>query len=135
MHVILATIGTDGDIFPYLGLGTMLQARGHRITLAAPECYRARAQAMAMEFCPLVTVAELEQLLADPHFWHPFLSGVISARWGAPLVLRHYDELARLVAKVIRMVSRRTTQRNRTLVVWIAQRSGLTPVVSTSVPL
>lgn len=96
MHVILATIGTDGDIFPYLGLGAMLQARGHQITLAAPESYRTRAQAMRMEFCPLVTVAELEQLLADPHFWHPFLSGVISARWGAPLVLRQYDELARL---------------------------------------
>lgn len=96
MHVILTTIGTDGDIFPYLGLGAMLQARGHRITLAAPECYRARAQAQGMEFCALVTIAELEQLLANPLFWHPYLSGLISARWGAPLVRRLYDDLATL---------------------------------------
>ena len=28
MHVILATVGTDGDVFPYLGLGRVLRARG-----------------------------------------------------------------------------------------------------------
>src|SRR5437016_10666452 len=28
MHVILVSVGTDGDIFPYVGLGTALRARG-----------------------------------------------------------------------------------------------------------
>ena len=37
MHVILATVGTDGDVFPHLGLGCALRARGHRVTLAGPE--------------------------------------------------------------------------------------------------
>ena len=32
-HVILASLGTDGDIFPYVGLGRVLRGRGHRITL------------------------------------------------------------------------------------------------------
>ena len=41
MHVILATVGTDGDVFPHLGLGATLRARGHQVTLAAPETYRA----------------------------------------------------------------------------------------------
>ena len=41
MHVILATMGTDGDVFPHVGLGAALHARGHRVTLAAPETYRA----------------------------------------------------------------------------------------------
>jgi rhamnosyltransferase subunit B len=99
MHVILATIGTDGDVFPYIGLGAMLRDRGHRITLAAPESYRARAQELGMEFCALVTVAELEQLLADSRFWHPLLSGVVSSRWGAPLVGRQYEDLATLAGQ------------------------------------
>ena len=43
MHVILATVGTDGDVFPHVGLGAVLRARGHRVTLAAPEPYRDRA--------------------------------------------------------------------------------------------
>ena len=29
-HFVLATIGTDGDVYPYLGMGTTLRGRGHR---------------------------------------------------------------------------------------------------------
>jgi UDP:flavonoid glycosyltransferase YjiC (YdhE family) len=29
MHVILATVGTDGDVFPFVGLSRVLRARGH----------------------------------------------------------------------------------------------------------
>ena len=28
MHFILATVGTDGDVFPYLGLAVALRAAG-----------------------------------------------------------------------------------------------------------
>ena len=49
MHTILATVGTDGDVFPHIGLGAALRARGHRVTLAAPETYRARAAALGLD--------------------------------------------------------------------------------------
>ena len=45
MRVILISIGTDGDIFPYVGLGAALLSRGHSITLAASEEYEPLAQA------------------------------------------------------------------------------------------
>src|SRR5438874_247787 len=57
MHVILATVGTDGDVFPHLGLGAALRARGHRATLAAPEPYRARADALGLDFGPYLNRA------------------------------------------------------------------------------
>lgn len=96
MHVILATIGTDGDVFPHVGLAAALHARGHRVTLAAPETYRARAQALGTEFCPLVSVAEVDRMLADPDLWHPFRSGMMMARWGGPMISRHHKALAAL---------------------------------------
>src|SRR4051812_491381 len=99
MHVILATVGTDGDVFPFVGLGAALRARGHRVTLAAPETYRDRAQALGMEFCPLVTAAEVGRMLADPDLWHPFRSGMMMARWGAPMVPRQYEALAGLAGQ------------------------------------
>src|SRR5262245_8029663 len=37
LHTILTSMGTDGDVFPLLGLGARLRARGHRVTLAANE--------------------------------------------------------------------------------------------------
>jgi rhamnosyltransferase subunit B len=96
MHVILATLGTDGDVFPHIGLGAALHARGHRVTLAAPETYRARAHDLGIEFCSLVTVVEQDGMLADPDLWHPFRSGLMMARWGGPMIARQYEALAAL---------------------------------------
>lgn len=99
MHVILATLGTDGDVFPYIGLGDILRQRGHRITLAAPETYRARAEAFGFEFCAMATEAEVCQMLADPDLWHPYRSGMMMARWGGRMIPRQYEALARLVGQ------------------------------------
>jgi rhamnosyltransferase subunit B len=96
MHVILATVGTDGDVFPYIGLGRVLHSRGHRVTLAAPETYRARALDLGLAFCPLVTAEEVSRMLADPDMWHPLKSGLMMARWGAPMMPRQYEALAGL---------------------------------------
>ena len=60
MHVVLATMGTDGDVFPHIGLGAALVARGHRVTLASPETYRAHAETNGMEFCSIVTEGECQ---------------------------------------------------------------------------
>jgi UDP:flavonoid glycosyltransferase YjiC (YdhE family) len=99
MHVILATVGTDGDVLPHIGLGAVLRGRGHRVTLAAPETYRARANELGIEFCALATTAEVHQMLADPDLWHPFRSGRMMARWGGRMIPRQYAALARLAAE------------------------------------
>jgi rhamnosyltransferase subunit B len=98
MHAILATMGTDGDVFPFVGLGVQLRARGHQVTLAAPEPYRDLAADLGLEFRPLVTADEAGRMLADPDLWHPLKSGPMMARWGAGLLSRQYELLAALAA-------------------------------------
>src|SRR5258705_5299983 len=55
MHAILATLGTDGDVFPHVGLGAKLRSRGHQVTLAAPQTYRSLADSLGLEFRPLIS--------------------------------------------------------------------------------
>ncbi len=99
MHAVLVTLGTDGDIFPYVGLGAALQARGHRITFVASEHYEPLAQRYGFAFQPLVSAKENDELFAHPDFWNPLKTAPLSARWGVRFIRRQYGLLSKLVAR------------------------------------
>ena len=98
MNALLATVGTGGDVFPYIGLGERLRSRGHRVTLAGPAEFRALAEGRGLGFHALVSEEETDALLSDPDFWHPLKGGRMAARWGARLISRQYALLAGLAA-------------------------------------
>jgi UDP:flavonoid glycosyltransferase YjiC (YdhE family) len=50
VRVLLSTFGSFGDLFPYLALGTELQNRGHRVTVATSPVYRAKVEAAGLLF-------------------------------------------------------------------------------------
>ena len=96
MHAILASMGTDGDVLPYVGLGAALRAGGHRVTLLASEHYSPLAARERLDFDPLFTRDEHEELLSNPDFWHPLKGGAIGARWGVRFFARQYAQFERL---------------------------------------
>ena len=98
MRIILASLGTDGDIFPYVGVGAQLKARGHQIMLIAGEPYRSLAATHGFAFEPLITAEETRQWLGHPDFWHPLKTAPLCAKWGARLIERQYALLARHAA-------------------------------------
>jgi UDP:flavonoid glycosyltransferase YjiC (YdhE family) len=96
MHAILASFGTDGDVFPYVGLGMKLRARGHQVTLVAAEEYHLLASDYGFAFHPWVSTAEADELLANPDFWHPIKTAPLSAKWGVRFLRRQYSLLVEL---------------------------------------
>src|SRR5437899_13001418 len=88
MHAILVSIGTGGDIFPYIGLGKVLRGRGHQVTLVAPEDFANLAAEHDLAFHAVVSTEENHELLANPDFWHPFKAAQVSARWAMRLIER-----------------------------------------------
>ena len=96
MHAILASLGTDGDVFPFIGLGARLRARGHRVTLAANEHYRSLAAAHDLQFRAMVSDEETHAFLSNPDLWHPLKGAGFIARWGARQLGLHYRLLAEL---------------------------------------
>lgn len=93
MHALLVTFGTDGDVFPYIGLGVHLRSRGHRVTLAAPASHQRLAEAHGLAFHPLTSDADMHALLSNPDFWHPVKTATHSARWGVRLIPQQYELL------------------------------------------
>lgn len=53
MRIVLATLGSFGDLHPFLAVGRGLVARGHTVTLASCPQYRAKVEAAGLRFAPL----------------------------------------------------------------------------------
>jgi len=99
MHVVLISVGTDGDIFPYAGVGAELRSRGHGVTLAACESYLPLAKQNDFEFVSLVSTRENDALFGHPDFWNPRKTAFLCARWGVRLLRRHYDLLSSVLRR------------------------------------
>ncbi len=98
MHAVLASLGTDGDVLPFVGLGVALKARGHRVTLVAAENYSDLAGAHWLEFQQLVSAETMRDLLGHPDFWHPIKTARRTARWGAGMIGPQYTLLSGICA-------------------------------------
>ena len=75
-HVILASVGSHGDVFPFIALGRALRSRGNRVTLAANEPYRQLAIEQQFEFAALVSNEDTQAFFSDPDLWHPVRCGL-----------------------------------------------------------
>ncbi len=94
MQVILTSVGTDGDILPYVGLGVRLRERGHQSILVAAAPYRGLADRHGLGFEELVSAEENRELFDHPDFWNPLKTARLSARWGLRFLRRNYQTLA-----------------------------------------
>lgn len=52
-RILIATIGSLGDLHPCLALATELQRRGHQVTISSTPYYRSRVEGLGIGFHPL----------------------------------------------------------------------------------
>jgi UDP:flavonoid glycosyltransferase YjiC (YdhE family) len=71
LNVLLPTLGSAGDVHPFIALGTALLARGHRATIITNPFFRETIEAQGLGFLPVGTVADVESAIQDPDLWHP----------------------------------------------------------------
>jgi len=64
MKITLATVGTLGDVQPYVALGRGLQGAGHTVRIAASSCFRELIQGAGLGFVP-VSVSPEQALQQD----------------------------------------------------------------------
>jgi rhamnosyltransferase subunit B len=71
LNVLLPTLGSAGDVHPFIALGRALLERGHRATVITNPFFRASIEAQGLGFLPVGTVEDVELAIADPDLWHP----------------------------------------------------------------
>lgn len=70
-NVLLATVGSAGDVHPFIALAQGLKGRGLRPQLIANEHFRNLSTGQGIEFIPMGSAAQYRQTVENPDLWHP----------------------------------------------------------------
>lgn len=88
VDVVLLTIGSAGDLFPFLRIGTVLRDLGHRVSLVAPWLHQPYVEQAGLAFHGLDID---EAVLDDPDLWHPIRGFGVVWRATRPAAAQVYD--------------------------------------------
>jgi rhamnosyltransferase subunit B len=67
-HFVVVTIGSAGDLFPFMAMALALREAGHRVSFLAPVQHAPFVQESGLDFIGLPVD---EAVLHDPDLWHP----------------------------------------------------------------
>src|SRR5579863_8390177 len=80
--ILFTTLGSLGDLHPYIAVGLGLRARGHAVTIATSEIYRQKVEGEGLGFHPIRP--DLGPLIDNPEI----LRQVVHPRTGTEYVFR-----------------------------------------------
>jgi MGT family glycosyltransferase len=67
MRILITTIGSHGDIHPYVGIGQSLLRRGHEVALLANPYFKQVALDAGLDFIPVGDHMDLREIAQNPH--------------------------------------------------------------------
>src|SRR3954463_6542648 len=71
LDFLLVSIGSHGDVHPFVGLGSVLRSRGHRVSIIANPHFESLIRKCDLEFIPIGTDEEYCKLAGNPNLWKP----------------------------------------------------------------
>ncbi|NOZ32279.1 MAG: glycosyltransferase family 1 protein [Alphaproteobacteria bacterium] len=93
-RIAIATIGTQGDIQPYVALSICLLARGHSVVLGAPDDFEEFVTGHGIEFCSLGS--DIHAFLKDTQFENAMSQNILV---NAPSLLLRGQEIVDTAAR------------------------------------
>jgi len=69
--ILLTTIGTVGDVFPFLGIGRELKIRGYDVSIATNEYFKTVIEQEALKFIELGKKSDYFTIIKNKDLWHP----------------------------------------------------------------
>jgi rhamnosyltransferase subunit B len=91
LHFLLLTIGSHGDVHPFVGLGITLRKRGHRVSVATNEHFKSLVERAELDFLQLGTDEDFVKAKSNPDIWDWKKGAAIIFQLIAPLVRQGYE--------------------------------------------
>ena len=98
--IIFLTVGTRGDLYPFLGLAVELQARGHPVMLMGSEDFRRPTEDASIEFESILTQEEHDAVMNHPQFWKSYVGlKLCLTKIAVPTFKRSYQAIERQLTR------------------------------------
>lgn len=88
MKIVLLTLGSAGDVHPFIGLGIALRQRGQQVVVVTNPQFESRVRAAGLEFVPAGTLEDYQRVVDNPDLWHPLRAFKVIARDGILAAMR-----------------------------------------------
>ncbi len=69
--ILLCTIGSAGDVNPFIGIGQHLMQHGFRVVLITSQYFESPAQSAGLEFFGLGSTEDYQSMIQNPDLWDP----------------------------------------------------------------
>jgi rhamnosyltransferase subunit B len=70
LHIMLPTLGSSGDVHPFIALGRAMKQRGHRVTVLSNPLFQALVESQGLDFLPLGKLDQAQVAIGNPDVWH-----------------------------------------------------------------
>jgi len=95
LNVILFSVGSHGDVSPFLEIGRQLKERGHEVKLLSHCCYEEKAKRASLGFVSVDSPEEYRGFIADQHLLNgPQGIPEFIRRHSLSKIVRHYRLIA-----------------------------------------
>jgi len=95
MKILLPTLGSAGDIHPFLAIGLAAKARGHEIEIMTNPIFEGLVKATGLSFYPIGTREHYLETFNSPKLWHPIDGlGVFWRRMACHAIEAVYQRIA-----------------------------------------
>jgi len=71
MRILLAPLGSHGDVHPFLGLGLALRSRGHDVHIITSPYFQSLIESLGFSFAPVGTEQDFEEMILNADLWRP----------------------------------------------------------------
>ncbi|MFM2328843.1 MAG: hypothetical protein RLZZ494_946, partial [Pseudomonadota bacterium] len=83
----IATLGSAGDLHPFLAVARALHEQGEDVRLLSAEPHRAEVESQGVPFMPILDAAAHQRTLQHPGLWHPIRGfGVLWRHMAVPAI-------------------------------------------------
>jgi UDP:flavonoid glycosyltransferase YjiC (YdhE family) len=94
LNILIATLGSHGDVHPFLGIAAALKARGHAVKVIASAYYDSLLAAMGLDFVSLGKAEDFLAVARDPDIWHPLRGLATIGKSIGDSIPRYYQAVA-----------------------------------------